>query len=189
MKAFSKMTLVMLGLLFVVAALELAVQVLPRPMLPVPVQELVYELEIRSQKKLSVPEPQLMHVIRPRTDYLFTWRDFSFRLKTNLNFPNAGFRGGTLGGPAWAVAVGDSFTFGHGVNQEATWVARLAGITTREIVNLGVPRWGPQQYTRSLQKYGIPLKPKVIFWCLFANDLSDSIILSGGCEVAQTDSR
>jgi hypothetical protein len=176
MKAFfTNMTLVLLGLFFAVSVLELAVRVLPLPMLPVPLRQLVHELEVRSQK-LSNPDPQLRHVIRPRTDYLFTWRDFSFRLKTNLNFSNAGFRGGTLGGPAWAVAVGDSFTFGHGVNQEATWVARLAGITTREIVNLGVPRWGPQQYTRSLEKYGIPLKPKVIFWCLFANDLSDSII-------------
>ena len=94
-------------------------------------------------------------------------------MKTNLNFPNAGFRGGFLGGPAWAVAVGDSFTFGLGVNQEDTWTAQLAKLSRHEVINLGVPGWGPQQYTRTLEEYGIPLKPKVVLYGLFSNDVGN----------------
>ncbi len=46
---------------------------------------------------------------------------------------------------AW-VAVGDSFKFGIGVDQKATWEAQLAHLAQREIVNLGVQRHGPEQY-------------------------------------------
>jgi hypothetical protein len=79
-----------------------------------------------------------------------------------MNLNHAGFRGGTLGGPAWGVAVGDSFTFGLGVNQESTWVARLARLSKREIVNLGVQGTGPQQYTLTLERFGVSLRPKII---------------------------
>ena len=101
--------------------------------------------------------------------------DFAFRIKTNLNTPQAGFRGGTRTGPVWGVAVGDSFTFGIGVNQEKTWEALLADKIERNVVNLGVPGWGSQQYTLSLEKFGIPLIPRVVFYGVYANDLADSV--------------
>jgi hypothetical protein len=61
------------------------------------------------------------------------------------------------------------------VDHEATWVARLARLTGREIVNLGMPGQGPHQYTRILKKYGAPLRPKVIFYAIFSNDLKDGV--------------
>jgi hypothetical protein len=94
-------------------------------------------------------------------------------MKTNLKFPGAGFRGGTLGGPPWGVAVGDSFTFGLGVNQEVTWIAQLANLSRHDIINPGVPGWGPQQYTRTLEQYGFRLKPKIVFYGLFSNDVGN----------------
>jgi GDSL-like lipase/acylhydrolase family protein len=176
MKALlGKLALVVLGSFLALLILELSVLLLPPRLLPAPLRDLASEINIRSHKH-NVPDPQLRYVIRPGTDFVFTWRDFSFRLKTNLNFPHAGFRGGTLGGPAWGVAVGDSFTFGHGVNQEATWIAQLAKSAQREIINLGVAGWGPQQYTRVLEEYGLPMQPKVVFYGLYSNDLSDSVI-------------
>jgi hypothetical protein len=73
------------------------------------------------------------------------------------------------------IAVGDSFTFGMGVNREQTWSAQLTQLTRCEIVNLGVPGWGPQQYTRALEKYGVGLHPRIIFYGIFRNDFQDAI--------------
>jgi hypothetical protein len=121
-------------------------------------------------------DPYFRYITAPRLDFLVQHPDFSYRVKTSLNFEQAGFRGGTRGGPVWGVALGDSFTFGMGVNQEATWIAHLAQITQSEIINLGVPGWGPQQYTRALERYGIGLNPKLIFYGLYRNDLQDAVL-------------
>ena len=94
-------------------------------------------------RRYSRPHDDLKYTIKPGTDFELKQPEFVFRYKTNLNFPDAGFRGGTLGGPVWGVAVGDSFTFGSGVNQEATWVAQLAALANKDVLNLGVPGYGP----------------------------------------------
>jgi hypothetical protein len=88
----------------------------------------------------------------------------------------AGFRGGPLQSPVWGIALGDSFTFGMGVEHDSTWVAQLAKLMRKEIVNLGVPGWGPQQYTRALERFGVALKPKVVLYSLYRNDLQDALL-------------
>jgi hypothetical protein len=55
----------------------------------------------------------------------------------------------------------------------------LAELTKREIVNFGTPGQGPHQYTRIFQRYGAPLRPKIVFYGLFANDLKDGIRFEG----------
>jgi hypothetical protein len=61
------------------------------------------------------------------------------------------------------------------MDHEATWVARLARLAQREIINFGVPGHGPHQYTRILQKYGAPFRPKLVLYALFSNDLKDGV--------------
>ncbi len=166
--------LVLFGVAFALGAFELAVHVLPKALFPAPLRNLIQTMEIGSRQHYRA-DPELRHTIKPGTDFLFTGEEFTFRLQTNLNFPDAGFRGGTLGGPAWGVALGDSFTFGAGVNQAATWVARLAALAGHDIINFGVPGYGPCQYTRVFEKYGAPLRPKILFYALFTNDLEDCV--------------
>jgi hypothetical protein len=169
-----KTGLVFLGIVAALLMFELTIRLLPSRFLPPPVRSIVEEKDARLRSNDPyLPDPKLWYVIKPGTDFIFKHPDSDFRMKTNLNFPGAGFRGGTLGGPPWGVAVGDSFTFGLGVNQEATWIAQLAKLSQREIVNLGVPGWGPQQYTRTLEQYGFPLKPKIVFYGLFSNDVGN----------------
>ena len=166
--------LVLFGVLAALVVLELGVRIVPSQFLPPSVRSTLQEIEARLHSNDPyLPDPKLWYVIRPGTDFVFKHPDADFRMKTNLNFPTAGFRGGTLGGPAWGVAVGDSFTFGLGVNQEATWIAQLAKLSQRDIINLGVPGWGPQQYTRTLEQYGLPLNPKIVFYGLFSNDVGN----------------
>jgi hypothetical protein len=168
----AKTALVLLSTLFTLGAFDLTVYLLPKHFLPGPLRKLVVLME---GDTYYVKEPPIGTMFRPQTDYFFPGEEFSFRIQTRLNFPSTGFRGGTLGGPAWGAAFGDSFTFGAGVDQEATWVAQLSRLTNREIINFGVPGHGPHQYTRILQKYGAGLRPKVIFYALFSNDLRDGV--------------
>ena len=173
MKSFlAKTALVLLSTLFTLGSFDLTVYLLPRHLLPGPLRNLVVLME---GDTYYVKDPPIGTMFRPQTDYYFPGDEFSFRIQTRLNFASAGFRGGTLGGPAWGAAFGDSFTFGAGVDQEATWVAQLARLTNREIINFGVPAHGPHQYTRIFQKYGVPLRPKVVFYALFSNDLRDGV--------------
>jgi hypothetical protein len=171
---FEKAALVFFGIIVSVLALELGARLLPTQFLPPSLGSIVLELENRYHSTDPyLADPKLWYVIKPGTDFVFKHPDSDFRMKTNLNFPKAGFRGGILGGPAWGIAVGDSFTFGLGVNQELTWSAQLATLSGRDIINLGVPGWGPQQYTRTLEQYGLPLSPKIVFYGLFSNDVGN----------------
>lgn len=74
------------------------------------------------------------------------------------------------------VAVGDSWVFSYGVNDDETWphlVERsLPGI---RVINLGLSGLGPEQYTRAYERYGAPLHPKVLLYGIFpGNDLLDT---------------
>ena len=173
MKSFLATTaLVLVSILFTLGAFDLTVYLSPRHFLPGPLRNLLLLME---GDTYYVKDPPIGNMIRPQTDYVFPSEEFRFRIQTRLNFPSAGFRGGTLGRPAWGAAFGDSFTFGAGVDQEATWVAQLSRLTNREIINFGVPGHGPHQYTRIFQKYGVRLRPKVVFYALFSNDLRDGL--------------
>ncbi len=172
-KLIGLVLLVVFGLSVPILLFEFAVWQLPRGILPAIVRQQLAEIEIRSEA-VNAKDPDLGYVIRPGVEIDYAWEESSFRFKTNLNYPGAGFRGGTLGGAPWGIAVGDSFTFGAGVNQSATWVALLAQLAGREMVNLGVMGYGPQQYTGTLEKFGIALHPKLVLYALFTNDLRDA---------------
>ena len=172
-ESFKRLALALLGIAFPLVVLEFALRTLPGHLLPRSVDDLVQAMSFRAPAKY-IPDPELEYLLPPGTDFQSTSSEYNYRVKTNLNLEHAGFRGGTLGRKPWAVAVGDSFTFGIGVNQVATWEARLADLSQREIVNLGVQGYGPQQYTHVLEKYGVGLRPNIVFYCLFTNDLRDS---------------
>ena len=165
--------LVCLGILVPLLAAEVAVRFLDPRLLPPQVRDVVRTVTFLGATEY-ITDSELGFTFRPGTDFQAKGPEYSYRFKLSANYNGAGFRGGTLGGPAWGLAVGDSFTFGDGVDQESTWIAQLANLTSREIINLGVPGYGPQQYTRIIERYGISLRPRVIFYCLFTNDLRDA---------------
>jgi hypothetical protein len=97
--------------------------------------------------------------------------EFGFRMDSH------GFRNpGPWPERADVVAVGDSWVFSYGVDDEEAWprlVERsLPGI---RVINLGLSGFGPEQYTRVYQRFGVPLRPKVLLYGLFpGNDLIDT---------------
>jgi hypothetical protein len=173
-RILARTALALLSTGFTLGAIDLTVYLMPKHLLPGPLRDLNVLMTINSEA-YYIKDPTIGYMIRPGTDLLFPGEEFRFRLQTRLNYPSAGFRGGTLGGPAWGAAFGDSFTFGAGVDHEATWVARLARLTQREIINLGMPGHGPHQYTRIFKKYGAPFAPKFVFYALHTNDLRDVV--------------
>jgi hypothetical protein len=76
---------------------------------------------------------------------------------------------------AQVVAVGDSWTFGFGVDDAAAWTRILNdSLRPARVVNLGLIGAGPGQYTRVLERFGLPLHPSVVLYGVFpGNDLDD----------------
>jgi lysophospholipase L1-like esterase len=74
------------------------------------------------------------------------------------------------------VAVGDSMTFGYGVDDQQAWTRLLDKELPRsQVINLGLPGTAPQQYLRIYETFGVDLKPKVVLFGLFpGNDMRDA---------------
>ena|ERR1043166_154339 len=174
-KLLQNVGLVLFGLAISLLCFEIYPRVAPNSLVPTRLRQLGDTMERnRHSDSFFVPDSELLFKIPPNTDFVVKHPDYTTRLKTNLNLKDIGFRGGTLGGEPWGVAVGDSFTFGQGVDQEDTWVAQVAKALGHDVINFGIPAQGPAQYTRVLKKYALPMHPKVAFYGFYFNDL-DSV--------------
>lgn len=70
------------------------------------------------------------------------------------------------------VTIGDSFTFGHGVEATETWPARLAQLLPdTEVVNLAVTGYGTDQQLLRLEKRGLAYKPDLVILGLFEGNV------------------
>ena len=87
-----------------------------------------------------------------------------------------GFRGTTAGAeppPAKGevLFVGDSQTFGLGVEASQAFPARFAELAQLPAYNAGVPTWGPPEFLRALKELGQRQHPATIVYVVnFAND-------------------
>jgi lysophospholipase L1-like esterase len=82
------------------------------------------------------------------------------------------------------VCLGDSTTFGYHCTWQESWPNQLETLLnadaawsnthgTTEVLNLGVPAYGPDQALIALQKYGLSYKPNVVIFHLCVNDFAD----------------
>lgn len=67
---------------------------------------------------------------------------------TSLRINSKGFRGGEWPAPKQGelIVVGDSQVFGLGVEEDETFPAQLAKQSGRQVLNAGVPTYGPREY-------------------------------------------
>jgi hypothetical protein len=70
------------------------------------------------------------------------------------------------------VAVGDSYTMGSCLSDDKSIVGNIRQ-SGKKILNLGMGGNGPLLDLASLVEYGKVLKPKIILWNFFANDMED----------------
>jgi lysophospholipase L1-like esterase len=111
-----------------------------------------------------------------------TTADYRIAIRTN----NRGIRADhefavpKPGGTVRIVGVGDSFTFGYGVEVEDTYLARLERILaeqgiTAEVVNLGVAGHGTAEQLLMLENVGFSLDPDLVIVGYYTNDIADTV--------------
>ena len=100
------------------------------------------------------------------------------RRTVSITINDWGFREELPLSAAQVVALGDSFTFGWGVDADRTWVKRLAALRKTPIYNLGVHDASPRQELELL-KFLLAgddpaIKPRRVLWTIYeGNDLED----------------
>lgn len=97
---------------------------------------------------------------------------FSYKA-VKIGPPEGCFRDDGIDGEVFAVAVGDSFTFGHKVALENVWTELLEKELGADVVNMGLSGGAPSQAQRNFELFGKPLKPKVVIFTTFVNDWLD----------------
>ena len=79
------------------------------------------------------------------------------------------------------LAIGDSTTFGAGVNDEETWPARLQAVLDPansgriEVINAGVSGYSAYQGLRYLELHGMALEPDIVITVFAHNDFCDAL--------------
>lgn len=102
--------------------------------------------------------------------------EFDTEIVTNQE----GLRGPEVGpkppGGIRILAIGDSFTFGVGAQQEETWPAWLERrMRNAQVLNAGAPGFGVPDEVAWFEQYGGALDPDVVVVAVFlANDLQDA---------------
>ncbi len=96
---------------------------------------------------------------------------------SSIRINDQGYRG-----KAWPAAtsdeiivVGDSQVFGLGVEEEETFSAQLSERTGRQVINAGVPTYGPLEYSHVAKELIASRKPQTLIYTInFVNDLFET---------------
>src|ERR671918_805828 len=75
------------------------------------------------------------------------------------------------------VVLGDSYSFGNGVNDGEEYPALLAGLLAEQanVVNLGVPGYGLTQQIRLFYEFGQAYRPAIVLLQFSDNDPDDNL--------------
>ena len=101
------------------------------------------------------------------------------RKHVTISIGEDGFRETAKLGRQKIVAIGDSFTFGWGMEQDRTWVERLERMIGKSVYNLGLQDASPKQelllLEHLLRTNQLDLQRGLLLWTIFeGNDLEDS---------------
>lgn len=119
--------------------------------------------------------PMLFYHITPYTKYVnvlggtFTSNDLGFRAPMGPKPPDV----------KRIVVVGDSWTFGQGVEADDTFTSQLEKLLARgagkwQVYNLGIPGWNTANELAALRTLFSRLRPDVVVFCPTSNDIDDS---------------
>lgn len=124
--------------------------------------------------------PELMWVLKPNLKevdqgFPFNGRNVVWKVSTN----ELGLRQGPVGPKTnryRVLCLGDSRTYGMGVNNAETWPSQLQAEMDRgqpgqyEIINAAVTGYTANQGLRYLRNYGLKLKPDLLLVCFAYNE-------------------
>ena len=120
----------------------------------------------------GLAHPYIGHLQRPNRSMELAGKDFD----ASHHVDRMGFRNPIeWPEPVDIVAVGDSLTFGLGVEDADAWPAIVARMSGTAVVNLGLVGASPEQYLRVFETYGAQARPKLVIVGLYAqNDFWDA---------------
>jgi lysophospholipase L1-like esterase len=133
-------------------------------------------------------EPQIVYRTDPDVRYVLSsnqrgWVDDGFVTTNSLGFRGREIESPKPNGRFRVVALGDSVTFGWGVNDADTFSAQLEQLlrTNRpdldiEVVNLAVPGYATRQEVVLLERYVARLQPDLVLLGFYSNDLPDTFV-------------
>ncbi|HYI93642.1 MAG TPA: hypothetical protein VEX68_08865 [Bryobacteraceae bacterium] len=81
-----------------------------------------------------------------------------------------GFRNPSVPQTADILAIGDSHTYGNTATMQDSWPSTVARLTGRNVYNMGLGGYGPNQYLYLLKTKGITLKPRTVVCALYMGD-------------------
>jgi hypothetical protein len=85
-------------------------------------------------------------------------------------FDKWGFRNPKVPESADIIAVGDSHTYGNTARMVDSWPYVLGQLSGRQVYNMGLGGYGPNQYFYLSKTKALSLKPKMIIWGLYMGD-------------------
>lgn len=85
-------------------------------------------------------------------------------------FDRWGFRNPKVPETSDIVAVGDSHTYGNTARMVDSWPYVVSRLTNRQVYNMGLGGYGPNQYFYLSKTRALALKPKMIIWGLYMGD-------------------
>ncbi|MEZ4654087.1 MAG: GDSL-type esterase/lipase family protein [Candidatus Eisenbacteria bacterium] len=104
--------------------------------------------------------------------------DWSSTPRVHINedgFQGTSHPGGTNSRRVRILVLGDSYVFGHGVEDDETFCAVLAHLLpSTEVLNFGVSGYSTDQELLLLQDRGLAYHPDVVLLCLYRNDILDN---------------
>jgi hypothetical protein len=124
------------------------------------------------------PDPELGYALRPGARLVWGTREFVERDAINAD----GFRDEPTparDGETLVLAVGDSFTFGHGVQMRESYpkvlqrMLRARGRSVR-VINAGVPGYGMDQTFKLVSHHGAALRPDLVLVGVQCSDVFDA---------------
>jgi lysophospholipase L1-like esterase len=127
---------------------------------------------------------RLLAFVSPRVDRFLTSAQISVDVpdarlgyRPNPAYPGhdrQGFRNVDIPAKAHIVALGDSQTYGAGVNPEDTWPRQLESLTGKIVYNMAFGGYGPT-HSLALWDEAVTLSPTIVIEAFyFGNDLHDS---------------
>jgi lysophospholipase L1-like esterase len=132
---------------------------------------------------IMAPDNDLCFKLRPGLDLNFSTKEYSMHIVTN----GFGFRDDKNAyRPGGIAFVGDSFTFGQGVDYDEGFVKLVQDRLgekgyNHETYDFGVGSYGTLQERKLAERYIGNLKPKVLVLSFYANDPGENLANEDGC--------
>lgn len=158
----SRTALIIFGVLLGLTLIEIVLRIKPVPNR--------FTL-IKLLEKQWEPDEDLLLRLKPNLDMRITGHpEFSYTVLTNAD----GLRDEPFQGAHDIAAIGDSFTFGFGVEEPHSWPARLESLSRVRVANLGWAGWSSLVYPTTIKRFAIPLQTRIWIWAFVSNDLPES---------------